>query len=167
MLKDEMSFDFDLGIQTFKHYFHDKCLTQTFDSHQIMDQEHGYGFNQHKFYCPICKLHTNCRYPISKIDNHKVKSFNSDLIFIYSQINMDDEFEDELHSQINLVKIYINLFYDLLIQLIINPQNYRKAKKNIQFNQLFCCFYEIIQDMNQQDLEAQQQLQNIRQKNNF
>ncbi|CAD8098749.1 unnamed protein product [Paramecium primaurelia] len=167
MLKDQLLFDFDLGIQTCNHYFHDKCLTQAFDCYQIMDQEYGQGFNQYKFYCPICKLHTNCRFPISKIDKRIVKSLNSDLIFIYSLINMDDEFEDELPQQINLVKIYINLFYDLLVSLFINPQNYKKAQKNILFNQLFCCFYETIQDMNQQDIEAQPQLQNIQQKNNF
>ncbi|CAD8197512.1 unnamed protein product [Paramecium pentaurelia] len=163
MLKEEIKFDLDLGIQTCKHYFHDQCLSQTFNSYQMIDDIYGYGFNQRSFDCPICKFSTNCRFPIQQIDNQKVKSLNIYLSIIYYKLK-NNPF---LNQEITIVKIYINLFYDLLISLFINPQNYKKTQKNILFNQLLQCFYQTILDMDQNNKEELPQIKNMKNKNNF
>ncbi|CAD8092852.1 unnamed protein product [Paramecium primaurelia] len=163
MLKEEITFDLDLGIQTCKHYFHDQCLSQIFNSHQMIDNIYGYGLNQRSFDCPICKFSANCRFPIQQIDNQKVKSLNTYLSKIYYNLKI----EPFLNQEITIAKIYISLFYDLLISLFINPQNYKKTQKNILFNQLLQCFYQTILDMDQNNKDVLPQIKNIQNKNNF
>ncbi|CAK63119.1 unnamed protein product (macronuclear) [Paramecium tetraurelia] len=160
-LENLLKFNLCLGIQTCQHYFHNQCLTKYFQSDQIRNQD--FGYYKLDLNCPICKQSVIQRFPIDDIDKQKLKSFNSDLLLINDHLGLDFE-QDQMNK---LVQIYINLFFDLVTSLFMNAENYRRAQKNVLFKQLLICFYETIQEMDQNSREMLNQVQIPKQKNNL
>ncbi|CAD8185876.1 unnamed protein product [Paramecium octaurelia] len=162
-LENLLKFNLCLGIQTCKHYFHDQCLTEYFQSDYMRNED--IGSYELDLICPICKQSVIQRFPIDDIDKQKLKSFNSDLLLI--TYHLDIALEENQNSMNKLVQIYINLFFDLVTSLFINAENYRRSQKNVLFKQLLICYYETFLEMDQNSRKMLTQLQIPKQKNNL
>ncbi|CAD8120529.1 unnamed protein product [Paramecium sonneborni] len=146
ILENQLKFDIDLGLQTCRHYFHDNCLIECFEN-TYKNDENDFP-NKIQLDCPVCKQPCLFTFHIFEIfDDKKMESLNQSLILHYSILKGDQYFLTDILRTQTLIGIYINLFFDLLIQLFVNPQEYKRDQKDKVFKQLLFCYFETTQGL--------------------